>query len=292
MHARTPNRGHWTRLRVRCQAKPTRRRRVSQTGDSSPTARTVRYPDETPRARGSADSIEERIVQLQDKKKLVVAGTLDGDTAAMTQLTAQVLCSTLARCPPLTAALKLSLLRGESQHQARGDCEASRPNALWPSMPSTTSRECCWCAWHFGRTCASSSRGKLKSATKLALPLVCCRHYLRQIFPKPNVIVFARRLALRLACLVTRFPSSSSSSFSGSCCCCPSCGTGLLSALLWTFHSTMSAHYHVFSFCDQQKPAWRVIASRTAAAPSSLPNRPSSLPTNAVTADASEVESW
>ncbi len=36
------------------------------------------------------DSIEERIVQLQDKKKLVMAGALDGDTAAMQQLTAQV----------------------------------------------------------------------------------------------------------------------------------------------------------------------------------------------------------
>jgi DNA repair protein RAD16 len=36
------------------------------------------------------DSIEERIVQLQDKKKLVMAGALDGDTSAMQQLTAQV----------------------------------------------------------------------------------------------------------------------------------------------------------------------------------------------------------
>jgi hypothetical protein len=54
------------------------------------------------RDRGSADSIEERIVQLQDKKKLVVAGTLDGDTAAMTQLTAQVLCSTPRPLPPFS----------------------------------------------------------------------------------------------------------------------------------------------------------------------------------------------
>ena len=36
------------------------------------------------------DSIEERIVQLQDKKKLVIAGALDGDTAAMGQLSPQV----------------------------------------------------------------------------------------------------------------------------------------------------------------------------------------------------------
>jgi hypothetical protein len=36
------------------------------------------------------DSIEERIVQLQDKKKLVIAGALDGDTSAMGQLSPQV----------------------------------------------------------------------------------------------------------------------------------------------------------------------------------------------------------
>jgi len=35
------------------------------------------------------DSIEERIVELQNKKKLVIAGALDGDAGAMGQLTPQ-----------------------------------------------------------------------------------------------------------------------------------------------------------------------------------------------------------